>query len=375
VSGWSRFAVPKSQGDGLSAAATSLERVRDDLVRLVHRGADVRGFSLGAARILARVVPFDGVCVVPVDPATLLPTASVLENGPPTDTHLRLKEIEFRGDDFIPLRSLALSERHAATLSQATGGVLDRSRRHREIMGPNGFGDELRAALVDGQVTWGAVAFLRGADRRAFSPADTGLLEAVARHLAEGLRRAVLLDRDAPDMADGEDAAGVAVLAPDGSIAFTDEVAASWIGELGGNGSVPPVVTAVASQARVVAAGTAQDGRIARARVQTRSGRWLVVRASVLADTPGAQVAVMIEPARPHELAPLVADAYGLTEREREVTRLVARGLQTNAIAARLHLSSWTVQDHVKAIFEKVGVVTRGELVARVFFHQRAPQL
>ena len=83
----------------------------------------------------------------------------------------------------------------------------------------------------------------------------------------------------------------------------------------------------------------------------------------------------MIEPARPHELAPLVADAYGLTEREREVTRLVARGLQTNAIAARMHLSSWTVQDHVKAIFEKVGVVTRGELVARVFFHQRAPQL
>jgi len=57
------------------------------------------------------------------------------------------------------------------------------------------------------------------------------------------------------------------------------------------------------------------------------------------------------------------------------VTRLVARGLPTDAVAARLHLSSWTVQDHLKAIFEKVGVTTRGELVARVFFQQPAPEL
>ena len=72
------------QGGGLSTVATSPERLRDDLVRLVHRGADVRGFSIGAARILARAVPFEGVCVITMDPATLLPTGAVLENGPPT---------------------------------------------------------------------------------------------------------------------------------------------------------------------------------------------------------------------------------------------------------------------------------------------------
>jgi DNA-binding CsgD family transcriptional regulator len=75
------------------------------------------------------------------------------------------------------------------------------------------------------------------------------------------------------------------------------------------------------------------------------------------------------------ELARVAADACELTPREREVTRLVARGLPTDAIAAQLYLSSWTVQDHLKAIFEKVGVATRGELVARLFFQSRVPEL
>ena len=67
--------------------------------------------------------------------------------------------------------------------------------------------------------------------------------------------------------------------------------------------------------------------------------------------------------------------SYGLTNREREVTRLVARGLSTRTIAARLYLSPWTVQDHLKAIFGKVGVRSRGELVARLYFAADAADL
>ena len=99
------------------------------------------------------------------------------------------------------------------------------------------------------------------------------------------------------------------------------------------------------------------------------------MRGSTLGEEEDAQAAVIIERARPHELAPLIADAYGLTERERAVTQLIAQGLSTNAIADRLFLSPWTVQDHLKAIFEKVGVGARGELVARLFFEHYAPRL
>jgi len=49
------------------------------------------------------------------------------------------------------------------------------------------------------------------------------------------------------------------------------------------------------------------------------------------------------------------------------VTELVAQGLPTAALAAQLHLSTYTIQDHLEAIFEKLGVSSRGELVARLF--------
>jgi DNA-binding CsgD family transcriptional regulator len=63
---------------------------------------------------------------------------------------------------------------------------------------------------------------------------------------------------------------------------------------------------------------------------------------------------VIVEPAHAHQLAPLIAEAYGLNERERAVTQLVARGLSTSQIASRLYLSPYTVQDHLKSIFDKV---------------------
>ena len=74
-----------------------------------------------------------------------------------------------------------------------------------------------------------------------------------------------------------------------------------------------------------------------------------------------------LEPARAPELAEVIADAYGLTARERRVTELVAQGLPNVAIAGQLYLSPYTVQDHLKAIFEKLDVSSRGQLVAQLF--------
>ncbi len=272
--------------------------------------------------------------------------------------------------------TIARSTRPAASLSEATGGDLDRSVQHRELKRPHGFGDELRAVLAGGgSAAWGAITLLRASDRAHFAPGDAAVVASVSGSLAEGLRRAMLrtaLSEGAP----GEEDAGLALLAADNAIVRADAAAEAWIAELGAattGSALPPVIAAVASRVRAIADGHAAPGAIARARVRTPSGRWLVVRGSTLGDDAGT--AVILEPARPHELAPLIADAYGLTERERAVTQLVAQGFATDAIARRLHLSPWTAQDHLKAIFEKTGVGTRGELVAQLFFEHYAPRL
>jgi DNA-binding CsgD family transcriptional regulator len=62
--------------------------------------------------------------------------------------------------------------------------------------------------------------------------------------------------------------------------------------------------------------------------------------------------------------------AYNLTKREGEVTQCVLRGWSTAEIGAQLHISVNTVQDHLKTIFDKVDVSSRGELAARIFIQQ-----
>jgi DNA-binding CsgD family transcriptional regulator len=51
----------------------------------------------------------------------------------------------------------------------------------------------------------------------------------------------------------------------------------------------------------------------------------------------------------------------------------VARGYGAAEIADALLLSAHTVRDHVKTIFDKVGVSSRGELVAKQFAEHYAP--
>lgn len=67
----------------------------------------------------------------------------------------------------------------------------------------------------------------------------------------------------------------------------------------------------------------------------------------------------------PTEVAELWGDTFGLSAREKEVAALLLSGRNVPAVAEMLCISQSTVQTHVKHIYEKVGVRTRQELIAK----------
>jgi DNA-binding CsgD family transcriptional regulator len=113
---------------------------------------------------------------------------------------------------------------------------------------------------------------------------------------------------------------------------------------------------------------------VALARVLSRSGTWIVLHGTSLVASGSRRAAVIVEPAHPARITPLLMSAYGLTEREQEVTGLVLRGESTAQIAERLVVSPHTVQEHLKKIFEKTSVRSRRELVGKVFFAHYEPR-
>jgi DNA-binding CsgD family transcriptional regulator len=55
-----------------------------------------------------------------------------------------------------------------------------------------------------------------------------------------------------------------------------------------------------------------------------------------------------------------------LTQRERDVARLVALGRSNKEIATELDISTWTVAGYLRRVFAKLGVCSRAEMVAQL---------
>ena len=67
------------------------------------------------------------------------------------------------------------------------------------------------------------------------------------------------------------------------------------------------------------------------------------------------------------EAPPITAEAPPLTDREKEILRWVAAGMQNKEIAQKLGISLATVRNHIHNILEKLGVHSKLEAVSLAF--------
>jgi DNA-binding CsgD family transcriptional regulator len=349
----------------------ALGNLADAVIRACRSGLDADALRAAVLPRIRKAVPVDALWWASADPATLLFTRSYREELP-EESGPYFVENEFLHSDVNKWTELARDQTGVRTLMEATGGHPARSDRYRDIFAPLGLQDELRAVLRARDTCWGYICLHREAARASFSADEARFIQRLAPHLAEGLRTGLL--RQACDLEDPAGSPGLVILGADGAVAGMNDAAGRWLEDLGGraDGSDLPIeIPALATRLRQLDASMAAMPRL---RVRASSGRWATLHASWMHSGGEKAITVIIEDAAPAEVAPVIMSAYGLTDREKTICGLVCQGLPTRQIADRLHLTTDTVQDHLKSVFERTDVHSRGELVATILQRDYLPR-
>ncbi|GAB3762417.1 helix-turn-helix transcriptional regulator [Microlunatus parietis] len=332
------------------------DRVRREITDLAVGGAGVADVQAAAITLVDRAVPSELTCWATLDPETLMITGMV--GGPAKITaeyEERLAAAEYGPGEPHTFAELAREHRVVARLSELPERDLARSGRYHEVWRPLGLDRDVRVLFADAGAYWGAAGFVRhGAD---FTAREAEFLAAVAPAVGASIRMAV---RAEASRAGGRPA--IVVLGADGTIRAVTAAAADWRDSLD---EIAP--GRFQTMMRVLAYGARNAGPDGfHGRLRDARGRWAQLEASRLIGAGDERIVITIEPSSGDRLLALLLAAYGLSVRERDLCAEVLAGRSTAEIADRLFISPHTVQDHLKSIFGKVGVHSRGELVARL---------
>lgn len=367
----------------MAPSAWSADRLRDEIRVLGARGLPRHEYFAELAPRLRRALDNDATCWHTIDPHTRLMTSDspdelvergIFAAGEVSEAGRLMVRSEYLIPDVNTFAGLASRRVPVAILDHTARGRPERSARYRDLLEPAGIPHELRAAFVIRGRVWGAVHVARRTGREGFTPRDAEVLAHVAGAVALGIRASLRFD--AARRADGEEPPGLVVLAPDDSVELMTPPARELLREMDSRHAAPVDDVVPAPVAGLVAhareAGVA-GGDVGPVNVPGADG-WITLHASRPSEADG-RVAVVVERATARRSAILRLEVQGVTPREREVATLLARGLGTTEIAEELVLSPHTVQDHVKSVYEKVGVGSRAELVASVFLDEYMPEV
>jgi DNA-binding CsgD family transcriptional regulator len=339
----------------------NLQRV----ARACERDAtDFPSLRTAVLRELQRVVPFDAAFMAAADPETLLFTSAIADEPLRPSGPLFLDNEFGDARDFNRFASLARSSDPVSSLDSATRGQPGDSERWREIIAPLGMGDEARAALRLDGITWGYLCLHR-TNGGVFTPRELADLRRAGPWIAHAIRR-LTADHAAPR----EPVGGTAlVMVEEDRITAIGGAVEYWAEQLGWTGAEPgrPLPLPFLALTRRLQAREAveTDALPTTVRMVTREKSLVNVTATRLRDERGAgPVMVSLTGISAEERSSLMLAARGLTPAQLRVAQLVLQGRTTRQIVLELRISEYTVQDHLKAVFDKMGIRSRRELAA-----------
>jgi DNA-binding CsgD family transcriptional regulator len=335
--------------------STCAAGARETLGRLRRGSLDPHEYFTEVSALIRRVVPHDVSGWMTLDPATMLSSGTLAAHkSPELDRALWRNEL-LQDGDVHKLTDLARRPSPVTALSELDPATAADSSRVQHILRPAGLGDGLRVMLRSSGSTWGHAGIYRERGARDFNRAEQAFLAAIADDIAAGLRRS-LSRRPSP---------GASALVP-GVVAF--DAQGRVVSATADVGRVMALMPGDATSTLYAVAICASRRDRASVRVRLTDGRWLLLQGGRMhgASNDSAQVTVALVPAPRADLITMMLRLHALSARQREVAELLMSGPRTDEIAAHLHISQHTLRDHMKAIFAKVGVQGRAELMAVV---------
>jgi DNA-binding NarL/FixJ family response regulator len=157
----------------------------------------------------------------------------------------------------------------------------------------------------------------------------------------------------------------ILLIRPSGSVLYANRAAAALLST-----RAPLVVLPEDGRETSLAAWVSRLGATAAAGEKLRAtladGRALEASVARFADDEEDDVAVLtlrVQSALSHEDVKERLATRGVSGREAEVVGAVLEGLRNAEIAGRLFITEWTVKDHLKHVFSKLGVRSRSGLL------------
>ncbi|WP_017473188.1 helix-turn-helix transcriptional regulator [Amphibacillus jilinensis] len=314
---------------------------------------------------LKQQISFDAYCCTAVNPMTLTTVGAITESSI-EPIHQKLLTAEYLKDDVHLYRDLVESSVKVARLSDTFG--IQESKRYTDILQPQQFSDEMRVTLMYKKRCYGFLTLFKKEGKPNFTDKEMLLLEGLSSIMGKALRDYFYMELENNSKFLYTDP-GVMIIDQHLSLQSMNEAGKRYITLLQELEHAEQLTRLPKPIQAMCFRLLARKEKTLRLFIPIANKIHLVASASFLQTdvSENEAIVIIINRASAREMLEHLLETYALTDREQQVVRTSLQGYTTKEIAKELNISSYTVQDYFKVIYDKVGVTTRNELVWKLF--------